>query len=380
MDNIRSMFGGASTESNSRPKFNIFRLKGDKAQAPEIYRILPAMKSLASENRWAFYHAQHFGYMIPRSDKPDQMVHKTFACIRQKSRDGLITAECAECALIDQQKMREERQRAALINQGMSEADVDEKLEPLALWLKSHNVDGKWYIGVKSKAGEFGALAIPHKMKVQLDAKIRKLRDEGIEPIADFDGGVWFQFIRSGSGGNMNFSVEVVMQSEMVNGRRVQSEMPAPLSDDDLRKAIQSIPDLRSEIVTTLTADRIRMIVESGGDPETVKRAFNTSTSTEQSPRGRLSGTAAPMATSAPEMAPRTPPPARQQVVAPTDADIPDWNPAPVTKSEPVVPRTQVAPPPAPTIPAVKAAPAKPASTVQVDEMSEEDFLNMYMK
>jgi hypothetical protein len=244
--------------------------------------------------------------------------------------------------------------------------------------LKSHNVDGKWYIAVKSKGGELGALAIPHKMKTQLDAKIRKLRDDGIEPIADFDGGVWFQFVRTGSGGNMNFAVEVVMSTEIVNGRRMQVEMPAPLTDDDLRKAIQVVPDLQTEIVTALTADRVRMIVESGGDPEVIKRAFNMSTSTEQSPRGRLSGTAAPVA-SPPVVAAapaRTAAPSRP---APADSDLPEWDAAPVTPAEPVVPRTQVRPPPAPVQPA-KAAPAPAAKPVQVTEMSDEDFLNMYMK
>lgn len=352
---IRSQFGKPKLTPSTGP--TIFRLKGEKATSPEIYRLMPAMKSGATDGTWAVYQGQHFGYAVPDKKDPTKLSKRTFRCVRKKDRNGLVTQECPECQLIDQKKAERETASDKLKAKGKSEAEIKSLLQPLDEWLKEHNVDNKWYIGVKSYAGPAGALAIPHKMKLALEKEIKAIRDnEGIDPF-DIDTGVWFEFKRTGfKAAEMNFVVTVVQEEEIVNGRRLKSTKLAPLSDADLEAALREVPDLKSECIRTITVDQIQELVDSGGDPEVADKIF-AYTRAESSPAPRT----APVET------------AKAPVIEEEEElDLPSV-PAPKTASA----RETLTAPTAKVVEKKVSTPA-PATKTVVEEMSDEEFLNTF--
>jgi hypothetical protein len=384
---LRSQFGKPKTSGNTGPK--IFRLKGEKATAPEIYRLIPPIKSCAESGKWAVYHAQHFGYQVPDRNDASKLQIRTFACIQKKDRSGLITVECPECNLIAEKKAQLEATTADLKRAGHSDAEIASITEPLKDWLKNHNVDGKWYIGVKGLSGEYGALAIPHKMKMALDAEIKRLKDKEDIDAFDLDTGVWFHFKRSGLRvSDMNFTVETVMEDEVINGRKVKSIKPAPLSDDELGQILESVPDLNAEIVRAIGLEKITALVESGGDPEEVSRI--------------LADGAAPAAPAPKPIAPKpivaAPAPVAKPTPKPVEApvftaDDEDEEAAMMRKLAEIRAKksaSAAAPPPAdnsdlefpPKAPAPAPKPVatpKPAApAVSMDNMSDEDFMAMF--
>lgn len=357
---IRSQFGKPKLTPSTGPQ--IFRLKGDKATSPEIYRVLPPMKSGANDGTWASYHAQHFGYTVPNPKDPSKFLIRTFKCIRQKDRTGMITVECPECKSIEATKAKREAAVEKLKKMGKSEAEIKSMVHSLDDWLRNHNVDGKWYIAVKSLAGPAGALAIPHKMKLELQRTEKKLKDEDGVDIFDIDGGAWLHFQRSGAvASEMNFKIEAVMEEEIVNGKRMKSIKPAPLSDDDLETILREVPDIKKpdELrMLILNAEQIQQLVDTGGDPELVEQILNSVAPVrhEASPTPRSSPAPAPT---------RAAPPAPEPVVDDVDVELPE--------------------PPKPAAKPVAAAPkaaSKPVAPVEVpsnvENMSDDEFLAMF--
>lgn len=350
MSNIRAQFGKPKLVPSTGP--TIFRLKGEASTTPEIYRLLPAMKSGATDGTWAVYQGQHFGYAVPDRKDPSKTSKRTFRCIRRKERSGIITVECPECKLIDEKKAERETAAGKLTAKGKSDAEIKQLLAPLDEWLREHNVDNKWYIGVKSLAGPCGALAIPHKMKLALDKEIKRLAsDEGVDAF-DIDTGAWLHFKRTGfKAQDMNFSVESVMEEEIINGRRLKSLKSAPLSDSDLESALREVPDLKSEVIRTITVEQIQELVDSGGDLEVAERIFSS---------GRQESSPAP----APVVAAK---PAPKAVVVEEEPEI--------ELPKPPAPKAVASKP----VPVVTTTPAKAAPSVTVDDnMSDEEFLSMF--
>lgn len=358
MSNIRAQFGKPRMTPNTGP--TTFRLQGDKAKQPEIFRLLPAMKSGANDGTWAVYHAQHFGYSVPNKREPGKTVKRTFRCVRQKDRNGMVVQECPECNLIEQKKALKEQAIKKLEAAGKSKEFIDARIQPIEDWLKEHNVDAKWYIGVKSYAGPCGALAIPHKMKLSLERRIEKLKEKGIDAF-DIDSGAWLHFKRTGfKASEMNFEVEAVTESETINGKVFDSIKLAPLTDADLENALREVPDLKTEAVRFVTVEQVQALVDSGGDPEVVEQILEAGRR-EQSPAPKAASKAAP----APEPEESVDDGLDDALEAPAPA--PKAAPVPAAQSKTVATTKTSIP-----------APAASAPVGNIETMNDDEFLAMF--
>lgn len=343
---LRDQFGKARM-GGDKSSSKLFSLKGE---AGEIYRLFPSMKSCAQDGQWAVYHAVHWGYAVPNPKNPEQTYKKPFKCIQRKNRDGLVVEECPQCKLIESKKAEFEKVKGNLLAKGRSEEQIKQLMGPANQWLKTYNVDGKWYMAVKNVSGEYGVLKIPHKMKLALEKEIEAIkRKHKIDPF-DIDTGCWIEFVRTGdTASQMNFNAAIVQEDIEINGRTFQSPKSAPLSDDDLDRAIREIPDLRTGVVTSLTKDQIQALVETGGEPELVAKVLNASTRTAE--------------TSA---SPNT------KAAAASFEDDEEEIRKLMGGGAPAAPKAAAEPPAAP-----KHTPA-PAAPVVDDEMSDEEFLKQY--
>lgn len=268
--------------------------------------IVPPMKSLADSGKWGVYHGQHFGYSGTDPRNPDKTKMRPFSCIEKSDfRTKMITVACAACDVITEKFEEKKRREAEYIGQGLNEAQVKERLDPLTQWLKRHNCDRKWHINVMNQQGEFGVLQISHTVKKMLDAKMDELRKakRPVDPIVD---GVWFEFTRMGK-----FPVQDAVEVMMVENEDGSfNKKIAPLTEEQAKKALEVCPDLAKDTVRFISGQQIAQIVASSGDPEEIDRIWQLGVSASQRrERTPVSQNAAP--------AP-APTAARETAVAPT--------------------------------------------------------------
>jgi hypothetical protein len=355
MSSIYDQFGSANPTGN-RPKYEFFNVgEGEKALPP--LRIFPAMHSLRERGVWAFYIRQHYGYAgVDPMDKTKKKM-KPFLCIEQQNRQTkMVEVSCPECRNIEEQtRLLNDRIQAAtgmlkqkgILNEKEIEAHLvnDPTLKPLREWLQAHNLDKKYAINVMSPDGKFGVLRIGYKSKQALDEKIKELRAQGLEPIADLTKGVYFNFRRSGKGRDTLHTVDVTKEVKEIDGERYERMKFAPVSEDQAKKALETLPDL-TMITRVLTAQQIKLLVESSGDPEEVDVIIGMANNKERSPARTDAASVLPQA--------------NLPVQAPPSAPAPQQAPPP----PPVV----MAPPP-PAAP-VQAPPAAPVANPAIDQIA----------
>lgn len=316
MASIREKYGKPKT-GGSGPK--MWTLKGEKAAAPEVYRILPPTKSLADSGKWFFYHAQHWGFSVPDKTDKSKSYTRTFGCPQKESYGGLVEVECEECTVIEEKKAQLEEKKKELEKKGLSEEVIKSMLSPLSDWLSAHNRDGKYYIGVKNRAGEFGILGIPGKMKKALETCIASLKKSDEIDALDIDKGAWIHFQRTGlKASDMNFvatpfkeKVQVTLEGGKT--RMVEEIVVDALSDSDLEAAQRDIPDLATFIYYP-TPEQVKELARGSGDPEEVERILFSRVSKERSAE-------APKATPKPTRTVEAPKPAPEPVAAPEPAE-----------------------------------------------------------
>ena len=259
----------------NRSGWKNFYVEEDK---PNIYRPSPPVKSLAAKGEWARFYRNHWGYYIQPKDNADGKPQpRTFECIyKENYRTKMVTQDCPECDLIEVKRDEYEQLKKRAIAGGASEEAADAGLGPLLTWIKQHNNDGKWHIIAKNEKNEWGILHLPHKLKQALDDKISKLQAEGIDPL-DPARGVWFNFGRTGKRIQTRYSVEVVMVSEIINGKSYSTIKEAPLTAEDAAAIDRDVPDLATlNDNKRVTYEQIKQLVESGGAQEVVEAIFNS--------------------------------------------------------------------------------------------------------
>ena len=106
MASPRSQFGGAKIGAKGEYAF----MGLDKEKPTEPFRIFPAMHSLAAEDVWMLYLAQHYGFKGLSQDKTKQ-VPRPFLCIEEKNfNTKMIEVSCPECRYYERrEKMIEDR-------------------------------------------------------------------------------------------------------------------------------------------------------------------------------------------------------------------------------------------------------------------------------
>lgn len=374
-----SLIGKAKYGSSGGSYAKTFKIQSPKAAGEttnNVYRFLPPLKQQAESGRWALYVGQHYGYKVRDRQDPTKRNSRTFRCVEEKDfRTGMIRVECPECQLIAAQKQRLENQTAQAKASGKSQEEVDLLTTNLREWLKDHNVDRKWLIHAMNEQGEFGTFYISHRTKKQLDGKIGELRGMDVDPL-DPAQGVWFNIKRTGKFRDAQDTVEVVMEVRRDGGRITQELKLAPLSEAQLKQALDVLPDL-TEVVTVLGRDQIGALVTGSGDPEEVEAVFNMGTRRE-TPRVYQQSAGLPVPTPTPivisvSAAPVAPVAAPEAVTEPESDD----GEAALLAQLAALKAAKAAK----AAPAVAAAPlpiAAPTIAATTEDMSNEDFLKLF--
>lgn len=268
-------FGTPKYGNNSETfkKRNVWGLK--ESDTENVYRILPPMHSLADSGKWAIYRIVHWGFHGTNPNDSTKTVHRPFNCVEEVDRFKNVITECAQCVDYASKKAECEAAEALMKSEGKTKDEIEETLGSLKAYVKAFAPDKKFYMNVMNAAGEFGFLKIGYKAKKLLDAKIAELREKKkIDPLA-LEQGVWFNFKRSGTGRETQDIVDVVMESFEVEGETVEKIKRAPLSEDQINKALTDCDDLINAGGFKITPEQVEMLVASSGDPEDVDTVFN---------------------------------------------------------------------------------------------------------
>lgn len=360
---------GKPKYGSSGPQIKHYRLK----EGSNVFRVLPPMKSLAEFGKWCLYYSVHYGYFGVNRADPSKPSYRTFRCIEDKNlRTGMIKQDCPECNKNGVQRKLLEAAQADLKQQGKSDEDIKISCAPLNGYLKSHNVDRKWYMNVLTEAGEVGVLEISHKCKKQLDAQIEKLQKEkGIKDPLDVDTGVWFDFLRTGNNKKVSEivdTVSAVYEQVTIEGKKYDAIKQGPLTEEQVQKALTECPDLGQGMIRELTYTQIQNLVDisDAADPEAVDLILGISQQAS-----------APASTPTPAPAPK--PAAAKPTPAPAAAKPIPAAVAPAADSEEAVLEAQLAALRAKKAAAAAAAEAAAAEVPAPDELSDlsdDDFLN----
>lgn len=223
-----------------------FKLK-DGEQA---YRILPPLGELADQGRWSVFHSVHYGY------KTTDGKQKPFLSCEVKNRKNNMVevADAAKDRITNLKAKYEEAKKAG--NKTAVEA-----LEPLVGATGMYNLDNNHYMNVVDAQGNIGILKIRHKAKLALEAEIKKLNNDGVDPLSVEDGR-FFVFTRSGMGRDTTFGVSVLKEKLKVEGVGTVERDVVHTLDEEMITRLSNEAGQLAKIFKQLTAEEVKQIVE----------------------------------------------------------------------------------------------------------------------
>lgn len=333
--------------SNWNPKYageSTFKKKNhyDLKDGDVIAAILPQPKGKNAEyeGAWSKYHSVHFGY------KNTEGKFRPFESpLVKNNKTKMVEVPDAALDRINQFKAALEKAKVE------GNAALVAKLNILVGQKGTYNVDNNHHMNVVLLDGSIGELKIRYKAKLELDREIKRLRDEGVEPLS-FEDGRLFRFSRSGTGSDTSFKVTVYTETHDVPGLgKVEKQVSHKVTPQMLARLETEGFNLDT-LFQKPTAEEVREIVAeselSSGKSPACDRIFDARWKADREARKN-----APQAAPAPvQEVPKAP-------VAPMPA-------VPVPAA--VAPVTQA--------PAAVAAP-KATQAQALDEMSTEDFFKM---
>lgn len=321
---VRDQFGGGSFGGGRG--FQNVKIK-DLIAKSLSFRIFPAMHSLREKNQCSYFHKRHFGYKGESFKDPGKAFPKPFVCIERTDRDGMVTCNCAECRNIDRHTemlndaiiaVQKAAQKSGVMDSKKIDAmvDADEIVRQQRAWLRDHNLDKKVFFAVLLSDNALAILEMGTTARDNLKTACDEVRKKWKkEPISDFDQGAWFSPTCSAPGQQNNVTTFSPVTEEV--GEGAQKLKLAPLSEDVLKRALETLPDLTDAGLTFLSAEQIKALVECDGDPSTVDTIMGMS-------QPRPPKTAAPAEPTPPETGQHVaghPPPTTADAPAEPDAD-----------------------------------------------------------
>ena len=260
----------------------VFHKLGHKEpkQRTLIVRLAPPIGPLADKGVWALYIKQHWGYSVPfvGSDGKVRNIPLNFKCVEKTERDGTITVHCPECDMIKVQKDKLKEKKEALEKAGKSKEEIQAATQYVASWTKEHNCDRKWHIVAKDINGVWGFFQCSHaaykllKGNERVPGLIEKQLAKNIDPLSP-EKGVWIKWERSGESFNDFKDIPTVYTEDAsLDGETVQRTKYDCLTQADL-DALEKLPPLDT-LGRDLTAEQIKMLVDSAGEEEIVRTVF----------------------------------------------------------------------------------------------------------
>lgn len=241
----KAKFGGQTSRK-------YFKLKDGE----QVYRILPPLGELADQGRWSVFHSVHYGY------KSTDGKQKPFlSCEAKDRKTGTIqVGDAAKDRITKLKAQLEEGKKAG------NKVAID-ALEPLVGNQGMYNLDSNHYMNVVDSQGHIGILKIRHKAKLALEAEIRSLNADGVDPLSVEDGR-YFVFSRTGMGRDTTFGVKVLKEKLKVDGVGVVERDVVHVLDEDLQARLSAEAGELGKIFKTLTSEEVKQVVD-GSDLKT---------------------------------------------------------------------------------------------------------------
>jgi hypothetical protein len=221
-----------------------FKLKDGES----TFRILPPLGDLAESGKWSMFYRVHYGYR-----STDNKL-KPFVSPEVKNRKtGMVEVPDAAIERIENLKAAYAAAR---------EANDTKRMESLKELLENYNLDKNHYMNVIDEQGNIGVLKIRHRAKLALDAAIKRLRDQDIDPLS-VDNGRYFIFRRSGTGPETIFQVDVKSERKKVEGLgMVNVEIVHTLTDDLIERLGKEAAEL-DKLFKHLSSEEVAAIVKA---------------------------------------------------------------------------------------------------------------------
>lgn len=265
---------------------------------PLIGRIIPPIKALAASGAWYQYHACHFGYKVPVVGGGDEgkLRFELFHCpLEMDFRTKIVKVACEECAKTAQVKDELAQLEALYKREKKKDEDIKELLAPKVGYLKAHNRDSKIYLNFEKEDGEIVVLMISNTtFKDLLKPLLSEIEEKyGFDPLL---AGVVFEFSSTGKGLSKVDKVRYVTVMEEIKnsvGKTVKTETIKCVewTEAAANNAAEKGIDLRNpDRFVRISQDQIKMLVNGSGDPEDNARIFalgsrlNAERSVERSP------------------------------------------------------------------------------------------------
>jgi hypothetical protein len=255
-----------------------------------VLRLLPSMHSYRDSGQWKFYYGQHYGYAGVNSRDPSKPRARPFGCIQKKNKQKEILVACPKCTQMAQFEAKKEARESELAKEhGVGDSKEernakefyeikknDQKFQTFASWLSKHNCDKKFWINAMDRDGKFGQLQLSYTTtEEKLMPLLRKLSsgEETGEKVDAFDpgSGIWLKFTRSGKAPRVIDTITVFEELvDLGGGKKAKVAQPAPMTQEQIEKALKTCKDLAKDVVKFIDAETIQRLVNCSGDPEEV--------------------------------------------------------------------------------------------------------------
>lgn len=375
---MSGVFGKAKFGGKGR---NWFKIK-DGSNGP--YRILPPMGDLSEDGRWSAFYRIHYGY------KNSEGKMRTFQSpLIQNRKTKMVESPDAALDFITKLKVKLDDAKKA------GNTELANKIMELVGGKKSrYNLDSNHYLNVVDLQNNIGILKIRHRCKLALDAEIKKLRDNGTDPL-DPETGRFFTFHRSGMGMDTVYSVSVYKEKLNVKDvGEVERDITHQITDEIARRCLVQNKDgsftykeagRLDSLFAKPTSEEVDRIVREGEKAvdEILDSKANENTETDDGgleddeavTTQTASGAALAAAAASVGVTPQTAAPATPAAVSTAVAQTVVSNPpvdtaVTVTTSTPVVVQTTT-----PVTTPVAQATAPKTTAQKVEEQTDEEFL-----
>ena len=94
-------------------KRNTWSLK--ESVTDNVYRIFPAMHSLAEQEKWSVYQVVHWGFLGVNFNDPTKTVPRPFNCTEITDRNRNKLCDCPQCTYYNQRKSEHDAAEAGMV-------------------------------------------------------------------------------------------------------------------------------------------------------------------------------------------------------------------------------------------------------------------------
>lgn len=245
--------GKANYSQNSSSKRKIVKIEnGDN-----IYRILPPLGSMADKGRWSRYMRIEWGY---KNSKGQNRPFQDVRVVNRKSK--MVEVESAAHLFREAIKSKLD-ETVQLFKLGKA---TDAEVKAMKEKSLQYNLEAKHFVNAITPTGEIVLLKIGHRAKLALDAAIRELEAQGVDPLS-VDNGRFFNIRRSGNALDTTFNISIVKENIKTEQYGIlQRDIVHALDEATIARLSTEATDLGEldKLYPVLSAEQVEKIVKGG--------------------------------------------------------------------------------------------------------------------